>query len=679
MSEAVVSYSFAKKANEKDAEEVTPKPNDDYRATYEKLEKKAIHYCVQQKVKEWPEQLQDFFKHTDFQGDNDAELAVPAPEEAHESHEQLSVRLLKAENWDMNRSDFQSDEHFAAGLRYATIVPERLLQKDRQNEAKQWIITMSLLSLDRPFDAIEAGDVEEFIALTMGESPFLHGEKKAKNFRKDQKPKIQEYSNRLESCQHRLYDQKGLELPEQLAREMDAIKKEFRDFWKDKLPELEKLQAEDQEDHRIKMEEAAQKNQAQFENLVALAENTAKMAVEMIQLEEIAEEECQKAKGDETKAKLLVKNAKTKQEKETATKTLQSAERAKANAEVKSSKAAALAADAAKAKAQAAVNLSAWNKKEKQKEEAVARNEAKQARRKAAEAAKAAKALQEPPKPLPKRLKIQRPFQQPYVLCNKEGRKEFDKLYKVKGELIDVPELVQQVQKNLTEGNQVKGNPPEKDQIIFIPDLEKPPKGTGPKSAGKKTPKEPKAVGRKTQKEPRPLPPAKKAKGSSKQKDPIPLPGDAKKSSKRKPIPNEAPVKKPRRSSKKGSLPVEPTPSLDDAPPHQPLQIPPTQGRLGSFGEKVSKILKEEPQIFRKEDVPSDPSSCKRAKDISNDNIAGCRKIQLITSRRNQLLMDKTMIHLAHSFNLCQRIYYDQRFHPIMSRMEPAHLCSFFQ
>jgi hypothetical protein len=49
--------------------------------------------------------------------------------------------------------------------------------------------------------------------------------------------------------------------------------------------------------------------------------------------------------------------------------------------------------------------------------------------------------------------------------------------------------------------------------------------------------------------------------------------------------------------------------------------------------------------------------------------IRGCQKVELITSYRNRLLLDRCIVFCDDAFDAGRSLYYDKRFHPILSRM----------
>jgi hypothetical protein len=73
------------------------------------------------------------------------------------------------------------------------------------------------------------------------------------------------------------------------------------------------------------------------------------------------------------------------------------------------------------------------------------------------------------------------------------------------------------------------------------------------------------------------------------------------------------------------------------------------------------------------------PKAHHKGKKQKDSVIVGCQKIELITSYRNRLLLDRCILFLQDTFDACRELYYDPRFHPILSRMKLGKLGDFFE
>jgi hypothetical protein len=148
--------------------------------------------------------------------------------------------------------------------------------------------------------------------------------------------------------------------------------------------------------------------------------------------------------------------------------------------------------------------------------------------------------------------------------------------------------------------------------------------------------------------------------------------------------------------------PVPPTPKnptetpVPLAEPMLDVEMPPCT-TPGSFVRKLAELEKtmvQDPEISqgnnKEKGKRGKKASGKEVKEKENkekekkrkkkeEEVDGGRKTRLLTSRENQLCLDMAMRGLADSFNFCQKLYYDERFNPILRRMDPEDMKDLFQ
>jgi hypothetical protein len=150
----------------------------------------------------------------------------------------------------------------------------------------------------------------------------------------------------------------------------------------------------------------------------------------------------------------------------------------------------------------------------------------------------------------------------------------------------------------------------------------------------------------------------------------------------KKPLPPPPPPsQKPQGANKKPSPPPPPPPS-DSLPPPTPDAT-----SAGFLIDKVSQLInsKQRKASYKDELDPSknkEPKALKshyKGKKKKVSEIVGTHISELITSYRNNLLVDRCITFSDDAFNACQTTFQDPRFSPILSRMTNADRLDFFK
>ena len=632
-----------------------------------------------------------------------SDIGEPSPEKP------KTVRLLKHEQyWVMTRADFKSDRHFALGKYFSKRLPMHLLKSEA--EAKKWIIMMADLAHEGLFPHIKTpDDVEGFITLVLGKSPILTGDKKVIKVKEFYQTDIKRLADHLSDLQK---DRKknSSELTSIMTK-IKTVEKEFAELWTKVSKEIKEARDTDEKAHQQQLEEEAAIKadlEAQVENRLQMldtqaqnASNDAEEANEAVgQAQKAVEEATAKAKDLARKTSRTNGKAPTVQ----AVQAAKTAQKEKEAAENAFAKAKEFARKALEAKVNALIKLKLFRKERKKaaayQERAKKRAETRAAKaKKTADMALAAQLEEESKKYPPQRqFRISRDFEQDFLELNKVERAELDAQWRdAKNGKLDKAAVTNKwklthphsiginkkpsSQKNKTAAVSKKGAAKPKGVVK---------KGAAkPKSVAKKGAAKPKGVAKKGAAKPKGVAKSPAAKSKKANESETKKQGKVAKppvSGKKKKFQEEtagAPKKKPKQNDKSSPTQdavetlADSTQVLEPLPSEASVPLPSTApSTSGSFARKLVEVdttnaKKKKEKILKQKQKKED--------DIQKEDIAGCHKVELITSRVNQLLIDRAIICLLDTYNLCRKFFYDARFHPIMSRMNNDDLTDFLQ